>query len=129
MRGGDKISNVEFTRSEKEILEKLTNKSQKKSSTIGENIGGDETDANASPSKQLINDLKKQKVDVSEIVFVSTIVNKDSVIIIATTDDDQKVYSEIIPRENLNKMVFEFREAVSDVKKNLNPQVKNFTIF
>ena len=121
MRGGDKISSVEFTRREKEILEKLRNKTQKKSLSIGENNGDDETDSNASPTKQLINELKKQKINVSEIVFVSTIVNKDSVNIIATTADDQKVYSEIIPRENLSKMVFEFREAVSDVKKNPQP--------
>lgn len=116
VRGGQKTGTIEFTPVEKEMLEAAKNKFQKKpqSKTFSESTDDRES---LSPIRQLIENLKKQNFNVSELLFISTIVNKDSVNIIATNESAEKVFTVKIPREDLSKLVFNFRQAVSSPEK------------
>lgn len=116
VRGGQKTGAIEFTPNEKQLLKAAPNKFQKKpQAKLLSNLN--DGDKNVSPTALLIENLKKQDLDVSEILFVSTIVNKDSVILIATNESGQKAYTENIARENLSKLVFNFRDGVSSPEK------------
>lgn len=117
VRGGQKTGTIEFTLNEKELLEAAKNKLQKKPQSKIFSESHDTRDNN-SPTVRLIKNLKEQNYNVSEVLFVSTIVNKDSVFIIATNESGQKAFTENISRENLSKLVFNFRESVSSPEKN-----------
>lgn len=113
-RGEGKMSALDYTKDEESLLEKIKTRekagTQKKSP---EKSSGDES----SPTKKLVEELKKQKVKVGEILFVSTLVGENGISLIATNEQRQKAYVQNIPRKTLNKIVFDFREAVTDPEK------------
>lgn len=116
VRGGQKISSVDFTQREKEMVEEAKNTAPKNLQSKNISNSTDES-SDISPTKNLIKSLKAQNANVSEILFISTIVNKNSVNIIVTNEDNQKVYTENISREDLSKLVFGFRQSVSSPEK------------
>lgn len=125
MRGEAKLNAVEYTRSEERLLQGVKNKLGKKSSPQdnAEILPRGEL----SPTQILIEELKAQKVNMSEILFVSTLATANSVSIIATNDRTQKVYTQKIPRETLNKLVFEFRNSLTDLER--NPQIEGKKLY
>lgn len=119
MRGKSKLGEVDYSKGEEEILKQIKAKIEKKTSkSPNDLIKTEKPNSNLSPTRQLIKNLEAQNVDVSEIAFVTTLVAKDSVNIILTTNERQKVFTQNIPKENLSRLVFDFRESVTDVSKN-----------
>ncbi|MDQ3802143.1 MAG: tetratricopeptide repeat protein, partial [Acidobacteriota bacterium] len=128
MRGNARLREIGYSKSEEEILRQIKTRIEKKTiNSPNEPIktqkpddgnGGNGGNNGLSPTKQLIKNLQAQNVNVSEIVFVSTLVAKDSLNIILTTNNEQKAYTQNIPKEQLNRLVFEFRGSVTDVSKN-----------
>lgn len=119
MRGNAKLGEINYSKSEQEILRQIKTRIEKKTSkSLDESIKNEKSSGNLSPAGQLIKNLQAQNVNVSEIVFVTTLVAKDSVSIILTTGNKQKAFTQNIPKENLSKLVFEFRSAVTDIGKN-----------
>ncbi|HEX8734029.1 MAG TPA: CHAT domain-containing protein, partial [Pyrinomonadaceae bacterium] len=119
MRGRVQLGEIDYSKGEEEILKQIKTRIEKKTTNLPtESTKNEKSNVTLSPTKQLIKNLVAQNVDVSEIVFVTTLVAKDAVNIILTTDDRQKVFTQNIPKENLSKLVFEFRSAVTDVNKN-----------
>ena len=119
MRGGSQPGKIAFSESEEEIFRQLRRKIAKKSlNSQDRSIEPENPNDNFSPARQLIKNLQSQNVDVSEIVFVSTLVGKDSINIIFTTSREQKVYTQHITRENLSRLVVDFRDALTDTNKN-----------
>jgi CHAT domain-containing protein len=120
VRGEGKLTGIDFTKREVELLKEAKVKKEKKSLPPTEIVIDDDAPAlsDKSPVKQLINDLRSQGVDVSEFVFINTLVTKDAVSIIATNSTKQKVYTQNLSRENLNNLVFEFRDSVTTIIKN-----------
>lgn len=114
-RGEGEMSALDYTRDEESLLEKI--KTGKKNGTQKKTPGSSDADE-SSPTKKLLTELKKQKIKAGEILFVSTLVSENSISLIATSEQRQKVYVRNIPRTALNKIVFEFREAVTDPEKN-----------
>lgn len=122
VRGGEKISGIDFNDREKEMLEKAKNNRQKKFTPTDDRTV--EVDSSASPTKQLIYDLKKQQTNVAELLFVTAIAGQNKVNLIVTSEKNQKVYTATIDRENLSKLVFQFREAVTNIDKNPRPEAE-----
>jgi CHAT domain-containing protein len=118
VRGEGKLSGVDYTKRESELLKEAKVKSGKKSVTQTEDLGDDVVFLDKSPVKQLINDLKLQGVDINGFLFINTLVTKDAVTVIATNDTKQKVYTQTISREDLNNLIFEFRDDVTSINKN-----------
>jgi CHAT domain-containing protein len=126
IRGEGKSSVVDYTKYEEKLLEDTKNKIKEKSSLQIKSTENSSSNI-VSPTKNLIEELKIQKVNVSEILFVSTLVTENSISIIATNDKTQKVYVQNISREKLNKLVFEFRESVTDIEK--NPKIEGKQLY
>lgn len=125
VRGEAKLKAVDYTRSEEKLLEGVKNKLGKKSSppnNAEKSFHGD-----FSPTQVLIEELKAQNVNMSEVLFVSTLATANSISIIATNDQTQKVYTQKIPRESLNKLVFEFRDSLTDLER--NPQIEGKKLY
>jgi CHAT domain-containing protein len=119
MRGGSQPGKIGYSRSEEEIFQQIRSKIAKKSlNSQDQSVEPEKASDRISPTRQLIKNLQSQNVDVSEIVFVSTLVTKDAVHIIFTTGNKQKVYTREIARENLSRLVLEFRDALTDTNKN-----------
>ncbi|HEX9961984.1 MAG TPA: CHAT domain-containing protein [Pyrinomonadaceae bacterium] len=117
MRGKSSLGEIGYSKGEQEILKQIKTRIEKKTvNSPNESVKNEKS--NLSPTKQLIKNLQAQNVDVSEIVFVSTLVAKDSVSVILTTDNKQRVFVQNIPKENLSRLVFEFRSSVTDVNRN-----------
>jgi CHAT domain-containing protein len=118
VRGEGKLTGIDFTKRETELLKEAKVKSVKKSVMPIKGSSIDTVFSDKSPAKQLIADLKLQGVDVSEFLFINTLVTKDAISIIATNDTKQKVYTQKISRENLNNLIFEFRDDATSIDKN-----------
>ncbi|HEX8369850.1 MAG TPA: CHAT domain-containing protein [Pyrinomonadaceae bacterium] len=119
MRGNGKLGEINYSKGEEEILRQIKTRIEKKTPNLpNESIKNEKSSGVFSPTKQLIKNLQAQNVDVSDIVFISTLVAKDSVSIILTTDNRQRAFTQNITKENLSKLVFEFRAAVTDTGKN-----------
>jgi CHAT domain-containing protein len=118
VRGSGKLNGVDYTKAEEELLKEAKVKTGKKSSALPKVFGDESGTVTDSPAKKLIEKLKLRNVEVSELVFVNTLVTRNNVVVIATSATEQKVYTQNISRENLNKLVFDFREAVTDTNKN-----------
>jgi CHAT domain-containing protein len=125
MRGNAKLREIGYSKSEEEILRQIKTRIEKKTINSPNELiktkksgNGSGSGNSLSPTKQLIKNLQAQNVNVSEIVFVSTLVTRDSLNIILTTNDKQKAFTQNIPKENLSRLVFEFRGSVTDVSKN-----------
>lgn len=119
MRGNSRLGEIDYSKGEEEILKQIKTRIEKKTANSSDKPIGDEKAAdNSSPTKQLIKNLQAQNVDVSEIVFISTLVAENSVSVILTTGTKQKVFTQNISRENLSELVIEFRDSLTDVNKN-----------
>ncbi len=118
VRGNGKLNGVGYTKNEEIMLREAKIKTVKKSVPPTKNVVDETPEVDKSPVKQLVADLKAQGVEVSEILFVNTLVGKETVSVIATNEVKQQVYKHNISRESLNKLVFEFRDAVTSIDKN-----------
>jgi len=122
VRGNGDFGKIEYSKSEEEIFSQIKNKIKKQlGNSPDDPIKDKKSTETLSPTKQLIKNLEFQNVKVSELAFVSTLVAKDSVSIIFTTSAKQKVFTQKIARETLNKLVAEFRDSLTDIDK--NPQI------
>ena len=116
IRGDVNLKTLNYSKYEARLLDDTKNKIKEKpvlTDKSAENLGVN----SVSPTKKLLEELKAQKIDVSEILFVSTLVIENSLSIIATNDQTQKVYVQNVPSEKLNRLVFNFRQVVTDTEK------------
>jgi CHAT domain-containing protein len=127
VRGNGKLKGIDYTKYEEKLLKEAKLKSRKKSLQSTKASDNDITEPDQSPSKQLISELKAQGINVAEILFVKTLVAKDTVSLIAINDTKQKVYTKNIARAELNEIVFNFRGAVTDTSK--NPKIEGQKLY
>jgi CHAT domain-containing protein len=124
IRGEGKLNSIAYTKEEARILAEIKAgekfAARKKTSESG-------FPKETSPTGKLIEALKKQNVKVEEILFVSTLVTEKNIYLIAHLDQKQQLYVQSVPRATVNKIVFEFREALLDPSK--NPKIAGKKLF
>ncbi|HQU85276.1 MAG TPA: CHAT domain-containing protein, partial [Pyrinomonadaceae bacterium] len=125
VRGEGKLNSVDYTKEEEKRLQEAKNKTEKKS--LPRNIKENSATVEISPTQHLIEELKAQKINVKEILFVTTLVTRNSISLIVSNDSFQKVYTQNIAREDLNKIVFDFRDSISDLKK--DPKIEGKKLY
>lgn len=122
VRGNAKLNGVDYTKREEDLLREAKDKIGKKYFPTVRLPNVSVPLANVSPVKQLIGFLKKQGVDVNEMLFIQTLVNKDNIILIATNGSKQRVFNQAFSREYLNNLIIDFRQTVTDPEQ--NPKIK-----
>ncbi len=127
VRGEGKLSGIDYTKRESELLKEAKVKSGKKSVTQTDDSVNNAEFPDKSPVKQLMADLKLQGVDITGFLFINTLVTKDAVSVIATNDSKQKVYTQNISREDLNNLIFDFRDSVTSINK--NPKIEGKKLY
>ena len=125
MRGENGLKAVDYTQAEERLLKAFEDKTAEKKPESTANKPERDNEQEVSLTQKLIEKLKRERIDVSEILFVTTLVAENSVSLVATNDRNRKVYTQSVPRAKLSAMVFEFREAVTDPTKNPRLQGKN----
>ncbi|MCU0240228.1 MAG: CHAT domain-containing protein, partial [Pyrinomonadaceae bacterium] len=124
VRGGTQFIQIDFNQKEEELLKQLNGRNPKRNLIITENSRLPKFE---SPTINLINKFKAQKIDISKTIFVSTLVNKEEIVVFAHNEKKQKVYSVKVKREDLNKTIFEFRKSLTDL--NSNPKIAGKTLY